>query len=158
MTVNLFHKIKKVEADKKLYRISELYGLALSRDTDEEVAFLLLMTCLEILYLPNNNGELTFRLSVYIANTLSKYSSRLKPYRSFLAFRNLDAQEIFDKVSILYKIRSQLVHTGCIPEKNRDQYLLHFVELSELVRFSIIVYIDDANIFTEPQLRKNVLT
>lgn len=126
--------------DEKLYRLSELYMLAISNEVDDNIAFLLLTTCLEMLFLSNGNTqELSFRLSAYIARTLTEYNSQVQ---------QKSAYDLFKKVKDIYSIRSKIIHTGS-SGKEKNSLKESFGELVEIVRQSIFLYVTNPVAFND---------
>lgn len=92
----------------------------LSYQTPKHLSFLSLMISLEVLFHPNNEGELTYRISRNTATLLGKDKKKT------------ESKEIFKKVKTLYSKRSAIVHTGK-SDINDDDLL----ELRHYVRDSI---------------------
>jgi len=122
--------------DDKFKLYSELYYRSLQGNgTNLDLRFLLLTICLECLFLPEADTELSFRLSIRAALLLSKYGYR-------------DTKTIYDTVKQIYKIRSELVHRGKTNKLDRKL----FWELTEIVRISLSLYLKDRNLFSEKSL------
>ena len=130
----LYSCIKKT-IDKKFDLIIEkfLFGLSGEGIRDEH-RFLELVSILEILYLLGEWGEKTFKFSLRAAKVLSKYLS-------------LDSEEVFDKMNKIYKVRSELSHSGS--HKDTKKYLN---ELINYTRQSIKLFLQENRLFTKGEL------
>jgi hypothetical protein len=92
------------------------------------------MIGLEALYLPDGNAELSFRLSLRVA---------------FLLSSGADKKDIFYFLKNMYDTRSKIVHGNKYSLKTEDMN-----QLEELLRKSVILWIEDKNTFSEEQLTK----
>lgn len=143
--------IKVLPKDKKIiYQIADLYLLAISSEVNLEISFLLLTTCLEMLFLRNNNSEITFKLAAYIASALDK-NKKVLLQRNLYAFKQISAFGLFKKVNDIYKIRSKIIHTGNSDSKSAFS---HFGMLTEIVRCAILLFIYQPDIFETENLQQ----
>jgi len=102
---------------------------------DIELSFLQLTTILETLYLDGEQSELSFKLAMRI----SKLFNSLK-------FKKTN--ETYFTVKDIYKCRSELSHNGC-SIKLTDTL---FLKTSEIVRLSLIAYLQKPDLF-----KKNIM-
>jgi len=132
----LYGCIKKTK-DKKFALIIEkfLFGLSGEGIIDEH-RFLELVSILEILYLPGEGGEKTFKFSLRAAKVLSKY----------LLY---DSEDVFNKMRKIYGVRSKLSHSGF--HKDTKKYLN---ELINYTRQSIKLFLKENRLFTKEELDK----
>lgn len=122
--------------DDKLKLLGELYDRALQGGNVEwDIRFLLLVIFLESLYLPDQEQELKFRLSVRVAKLLSNLGHG-------------QAKEIFEKMDKIYSIRSKLLHAG----KGKGLTYDIFSELTNIVRVSLALYIKNPDAFSKTAL------
>ncbi len=108
-------------------------NFGIERDSPED-KLIDYMIGLEALYLPNIYDELSFRLSMRVAKTLSKKS---------------EAEKIFNFVKSMYNLRSKIIHGG---EYQIDTE--HINKLEEILRKSIILGIDDKDKLSENQFNR----
>lgn len=93
------------------------------------------MIGLEALYLPDGNAELSFRLSIRVA---------------FLLFAGDDKKEAFNFLRKMYGVRSSIVHG------NKYSLSLEDIEkLEEMLRKSVILWIEDKNYFSVTEKTKS---
>jgi hypothetical protein len=139
------HRLKKIfilvnnnKDDSKFKLVSELYSRSISgTKNDFDIRFLMLTTALECLYLPEEpNQELTFRLCLRVANL-------------FGLLGNGKPQAIYEMVKEFYDIRSQIVHHG----KSKNLNMKRFVKLVEIIRLSIIHYLNNKSLFNKETLK-----
>jgi len=138
----IFILIENRKDDEKFKLLADLYDRSLQGGkVHMDIRFLLLAISLESLYLPIQESELKYRLSIRAAKLLSniKYG---------------DAKDIFLKIKKIYDIRSKLVHSGKMKGVTSDI----FSELTNIVRVSLIHYIENPNDFLEDSLTAIVLS
>ena len=128
-------------SNKKQGRILKRYCQALSIDSSLEDSFVDLCTVLEMLYLPQTSQELNFRASLRCAKVLETFYSE-------------DVGGIFELVKKIYGFRSSVVHTGCLKKKSNDNLINIFKKAADIVRRSIILYLERPSEFTEEALNK----
>ncbi|MCK5629376.1 MAG: hypothetical protein KAI26_02050, partial [Nanoarchaeota archaeon] len=129
----LFKLVSDNYKDKRFKLFSELYLRSLEGGKiGLDLRFLLLIMALENLYLPGKNQELSFRLSVKVANIISKYGYG-KPKENYKIIREI------------YDVRSSLVHNG---KTNKLDNRI-FSVLTSIVRISLIIYLRNKNLFSE---------
>lgn len=132
----LYDYIKKTKIN-NFNLIIEKFLFALSGEgIGDEHRFLELVSILEILYLPKEWEEKTFKISLRTAKVLSKYLS----YKS---------KDVFDNVKKIYKIRGAISHSGS--HKDTGKYLN---ELITYTRQSIKLFLKKNRIFTKEALDK----
>ena len=132
----IFMLIEDKKDNDKFNLLGELYDKALQGGNVEwDIRFLLLVILLESLYLPHQEQELTFRLSVRVAKLLSNLGYG-------------QAKGIFDKMKQIYGIRSKLLHAG----KREGLTFDIFSELTNIVRVSLALYIKNPDHFSENAL------
>lgn len=137
----LFTLIEAKKEDDKFNLCAELYSRALQGGKlDFDLRFILLVTCLESLYLPDIEQELTFRLCLRIAKLLSKYGYGAR-------------KEIYKKTKDIYKARSILLHSGKVDKLSKEI----FYDSTEIVRKSLILYLKDSSLFSKDGLDNIVL-
>lgn len=137
----MFMLIEDKKDDDKFKLLGELYDRALQGGKVEwDIRFLLLVISLESLYLPDQEQELKFRLSIRAAKLLSKLGHG-------------QAKDVFDKVNKIYNIRSKLVHAGKTKGLTSDI----FSELTDIVRVSLALYIRNPYDFSKNALTTIVL-
>jgi hypothetical protein len=137
----IFVLLEDKKDDDKFKLLGELYDRALQGGHAEwDIRFLLLVISLESLYLPAQEQELKFRLSIRAAKLLSKLGYG-------------EAKDIFHKVNKIYRIRNKLVHAG----KTKDLTAVMFSELTNIVRVSLLLYVKNPNDFSEDALTTVVL-
>jgi hypothetical protein len=132
----IYSSVEKNKDDDKFKFWSELYSRSLQGDkTGIDLRFLLLIFSLESLYLPKRETELGFRLSIRLANLLSKY-------------RFGKSEDIYKQIREIYKVRSELVHNGKTNKLTSEIYS----ELTNFVRISLNLYLKDRNLFSKKYL------
>jgi hypothetical protein len=137
----IFKVIEEKQDNDKFKLLGDLYDRALQGgEVGLDIRFLLLVISLESLYLPAQESELKFRLSIRTAKLLSKLGYG-------------EAKDIFHKVNKIYKIRSQLFHAG----KTKGLTFVIFSELTNIVGVSLSLYINNPNDFSEDALTTMVL-
>lgn len=138
----IFELVNTKKDDNKFKLCAELYSRALQGNRlDLDLRFILLVTCLESLYLPEGGQELNFRLSLRIAKLLTKHN-----YGT--------CEDIYKKMRDIYATRSSLLHAGKTGKLNGDI----FYETVEIVRRSLNLYLKSSTLFTKDGFDKIVLT
>ena len=112
-------------------RLLEYHQASSERRFDQD-HFIDLMTILEILYLPTDEGELKFRLSTSCANLLGK--------------NHQERKTIFDNIRLGYDIRSNLIHAGHIKTSSSKKLNKQNLTIQDLIR-AIELYIHDSLFF-----------
>lgn len=112
-------------------RLLEYHQASSERRFDQDY-FIDLMTILEILYLPTEEGELKFRLSTSCANLLGK--------------NHQERKRIFDNIRLGYDIRSNLIHAGHIKTSSRKKLNKQNLTIQDLIR-AIELYTYDSLFF-----------
>lgn len=139
----VYNKIVDLKENKILKLIFDKLDFIVSGEGKDLNKFLDLMTILEMLYLPENNSELSFRLSIRLANMFGKF------YKE-------DKKTTFDKIKYFYDIRSSIVHTGEAKYKKNIICLSSektiLIDLLDVTRKSILLYVEDPNRFKEDEL------
>lgn len=136
---NIFSLVSNSKDSEKFKLCSGFYSRALQGGLlDLELRFLLLVICLESLYLPGDNDELIFKLSIRCSNMLNKYAN----------YGNTES--IFNKVKEIYKTRCDIIHTGKTVKLNNDIFNLTV----EVVRISLYLYLGNRELFSKEKLDK----
>lgn len=139
----LFDKYKKISNDEHLKLMVNAFFHALSGEKmDVKIRFTQLTTILEMLYVPKGQQELNYRLAVRAAKVMSKN-------------KNNDAVFFFKEIKKIYDIRSQIVHQGDYKKEDLQKYL---GLLAEVVRNSLLVYLENPTVFEDDMLNAIVLT
>lgn len=140
---NIFEKYKKLKDDEHLKLMIENFFYALSgeKKINYKIRFMQLTTILEMLYVPNGQQELSFRLAIRAAKIIGKNKS-------------YDAIDSFKELKKIYEIRSKIVHQG---EYKKEDLQKYFGILANFVRISLFVYLDNPKVFEDEMLNAIVL-
>jgi len=115
--------LKKYESSIRRHRWLELASdrlLRLFYEMKVEDRIVDIMTILEILYLPESDMELKYKLSTRCAKILGRSKSGVK--------------EIYGTIKLSYDIRSNVVHAGAISPNNNKRLMKAGLSLNDLVR------------------------
>jgi hypothetical protein len=138
----IFELVQTKKDDNKFNLCIKLYCRALQGGRlDFDLRFISLITCLESLYLPDREQELTFLLSLRIAKVLSRYG-----YGT--------CENIFNRMKDIYGVRSSLLHSGKTNKLDKNI----FNDSVEIVRKSLNLYLNDPTLFSKNSLDKIVLS
>jgi len=138
---NLYKLVKSRVKDKKFNLVSNLYTRSMLGDSAlVDIRFLLLTIALESLYLPVQDTELNFRLSLRVSKMLENKEIN-------------DIDKIFKKIKEIYTVRSKLVHSGDSKGLSTGLYS----QLTEVVRLSLLKYLNDSEAFKEEALTGLIL-
>ncbi|WP_018605061.1 HEPN domain-containing protein [Uliginosibacterium gangwonense] len=133
---SLLCAIQQHSNDSKLNLMRDIWMHAMSDAPRPETRFVEVTTLLEMLLLPTQSSELTFRFALRIAK-LAEH------------FRFGDATATFKQAKTLYGIRSKLVHSG------RDDHLTANEEAAyEYARILMVNYLHSPNMFEDAELDK----
>ena len=127
---DLFNQISLNENEKFNLMINKYIFATSGLSIPNENRFIDLISILEILYLPDDNTELKFRLSLRLAKVFKKEF-------------NEDIESIYEKIRKFYNIRSDIVHKGKSKQLNKENLL----DLSEITRKSILLYLNNPDYF-----------
>ncbi len=104
-----------------------------------------LMTIFEILYLPEAEGELKFRLSTRCSKLLIR--------------KNVERRNVFDRLKLAYDIRSNLVHSGKISRKSSNKLKALGTNLNDLIKALEIYLYNSFHVFARnPEKRSDLDT
>ena len=139
----IFEKYKTVKDDEHLKLMIDNFFYALSgeKKINYKIRFIQLTTILEMLYVPNGQQELSFRLAIRAAKIIGKNKS-------------YDAISSFGELKKIYEIRSKIVHQG---EYKKEDLQKYFGILANFVRISLFVYLDNPKVFKDEMLNAIVL-
>jgi len=129
----------KLELVLKRYRRASSYAAGGRITLDDRILDIAII--LEILYLSDARDELTYKISTRIANLFKKKIDD-----------SISAYEFYNKAKTFYKLRSAIVHSG--KSKNKSENNNYFLEFLEIARKSIILFIEDPEIFKSENLER----
>ena len=134
----IFSLVSRHYEDAKFSLIADLYNRALSGENIEyDARFCYLTTALEYLYLPEQfTKKLTKKLCTRVSCVLDSKGFGI-------------ASELFDQAHNLYGIRNEIVHEGCTTKLTG----LRFGELVDIVRASLLYFLEDKSLFDEDNLK-----
>ncbi len=132
----LYKALEQKEYDKKLEGALSHFSRALENipykaDNRIDLRFILLITVLDLLYIPDGNS------------TSDKMASRISVLLSHLGVTH-------QRVCSLYKIRNKIIHDGGCPTLSWKD----FFDLTEIVRGSLIFYLKDSTVFEKNHLKR----
>jgi len=126
----IYVQIRNAKEDPKFGLLAEKYHYAVSSlPISDSNRFLEMSIILEILLLPNNESEISYRFSLRMARLCKKYLKE-------------DIHKSFEFAKEIYNIRSKLVHEGI--HKKTSEKLSAIIDLGR--RF-ILLYLQDPSIF-----------
>lgn len=102
-----------------------------------------IMTILEILYLPESDMELKYKLSTRCAKVVGRFNNKTK--------------EIYGIVKLSYDIRSSVVHAGAISPNNHKRLVKTGLSLCDLVkRLEAYLYRSFEILIGNPEIRNRL--
>lgn len=125
--------------DKRIAILRDIFLHALSTKLRRQSRFLEFCIILEMLLVPNNNGETVYRFSNRLAHLIHKLWKK-------------DKEETFSLGKQIYDMRSKLAHSG--EAKNIDQFL---PVVCDLARALLLEYVKRPEIFDDKQMNKMCL-
>lgn len=130
----LVDQISLLRRDQKLKVISDIYRQAFATELRQETRFIEMVVILEMLLLPAQSTELSFRFSLRLAKLMGNESGQ-------------SIDDVFKHARQIYASRSNLVHSG------KDRALDSIAPTAyEYVRKLICMYLADSTQFDEARL------
>lgn len=138
---NIYNSINKFE-NKKFNICMNLFSDSLrgGYGIQSYIRFLQLIVILEILYLPGIHEELKYRLSLGLSKMIFQTATK--------------RAETFKFITEIYNLRSKIIHEG---KYNEYKINALFPELCNLVRLSLLKYLNTPNDFEQDTLMKMIL-
>lgn len=130
----LLVQVKAGKEDRRLKILSEIYGRALQKGIREESRYIEISVILEMLLMPSQNTELSYRFSLRLAKVMNKLFGE-STVETFRLARNM------------YTTRSKLVHSG--HDRNLSSVSAHAYRYAQLLLAS---YVEDSSTFDEDNL------
>jgi len=130
----LIGRIERARGDKKLQTMHEIYIHALGMERRKESRFIEIAIILEMLLLPSQSAELSYRFSLRLAKLMNKLTGE-------------SANDVFKLAKRIYTTRSHLVHAGYDEKLDEVWPVAH-----NYVRILLAEYLNDKTIFEESRL------